>query len=61
MVGSAARELALVAQDPCSWWACGGGADMRGQLRQWVGHGLNRDLNRGPTKRGWTLSVRQKG
>ena len=34
-----AGELALVAQDPCSWGACGGGADMRVQLRQWVGVG----------------------
>eukprot|EP01043_Picozoa_sp_COSAG02_P035772 COSAG02_NODE_2581_length_8490_cov_31.587534_10_plen_64_part_01 len=34
-----AGELALVAQDPCSWGAYGSGGDMRGQLRQWVGVG----------------------
>ena len=32
-------ELALVAQDPCSRCACGGGGDVRGQLRQRAGAG----------------------
>ena len=34
-----AGELALVARDPCSWGACGGGGDVRGQLRQRAGVG----------------------
>ena len=32
-------ELALVARDPCSWGACGGGGDVRGQLRLRAGAG----------------------
>ena len=33
------EELALVARDPCSWGACGGGGNVRGQLRQRAGAG----------------------
>ena len=36
LVGNAV-ELALVAPDLCSWGACGGGGDVRGQLRQRAG------------------------
>ena len=38
LVGNAG-ELALVARDPCSWGACGGGGDVRGQLRLRAGAG----------------------
>ena len=38
LVGNAV-DLALVARDPCSGGACGGGGDVRGQLRQRAGVG----------------------